>query len=338
MSLKHYGVLRGRAVDAKREDGQDTPHYQVHVEAAGTSFRLAVNVMSQLSPSELLFLVDENFRHPVTEKLVGLAEGFTQLPGGPGSGALDFIRSNLFNRLDMRLLPPSVPGEDNDLSDRLAHYVDRARSEPEAVVYAFGERWGPEAGKRDKIFHFALGNGVHDIHMNQGNDPTHRRDDGVWQDGGLILRFPSTDQWVGIFLAFQSQAWHTDDTTGHALEGQTGPGPAPHPAEPDFRVRIVATLVNPIGPGPEAETVTLLNATPEMIDLAGWQLIDKAEQMQPLAGTIGAGATQVVSILLPLALGNKGGTITLVDAAGLKVDGVAYTKDDAAAEGWTIVF
>jgi hypothetical protein len=30
--------------------------------------------------------------------------------------------------------------------------------------------------------------------------------------------------------------------------------------------------------------------------------------------------------------------ITLVDSAGLKVDGVAYTKDAAAAEGWTIVF
>ena len=37
MALKHYGVLRGRVLAAKREDGKDSPHYQVHVDAAGTS-------------------------------------------------------------------------------------------------------------------------------------------------------------------------------------------------------------------------------------------------------------------------------------------------------------
>ncbi len=99
-----------------------------------------------------------------------------------------------------------------------------------------------------------------------------------------------------------------------------------------------AALVNPVGPAPEAETVTLLNATPEVIDLTGWQLIDKSEQIQTLDGRIEAGATRLVAITPPLALGNKGGTITLIDAGGLKVDGVAYTKDAASAEGWTIVF
>jgi uncharacterized protein YukJ len=330
LSLKHYGVLCGRVAGATREDGADTPHYQVHVTAAGTEYRLAVNVRSQLDPPDLLFIVVEDFRHPLTERLTSLAEGFTGLPGRPGTAALDFIRGNLFNRPDMRLLPSSLPGPDNDLSDRLAHYVDRARAEPDAVVYAFGERWGPEHGEPDKIFGFEPGNGVHDIHMNQGNDPGHRGDDGVWQDGGLVLRFPSTDQWVAIFLAFQSQAWHTDDVTGHRLEGPV-PGP-------DFRVRIVAALVNPAGPAPEAETVTLLNATPAAIDLAGWRLIDRAGRAQALEGGIDAGAARLVAVAPPLALGNKGGTITLVDGDGLKVDGVAYTKDAAAAEGWTIVF
>ena len=339
MGLKRYGVLRGRVVDARREDDEDTPHYQVKVTAAGIDYRLAINVKSQLSPSELLFLVDEDFRHPLIETLPSLAEGFTLLPKRPGTASLDFIRGNLFNRLDMRLLPSTLPGPDNDLSDRLAHYVGRARAEPDAIMHAFGERWGPEQGTPDKIFRFQPGNGVHDIHMNQGNDPGHRGDDGVWQDGGVLMHFPSTDQWVAIFLAFQSQAWHTDDVTGHTLAGPTpGPGPTPHPSEPDFRVRIIAALVNPSGPAPEAETVTLLNATPDAIDLAGWRLIDKAERTQTVDGTIAAGATRVVAIVPPVALGNKGGMITLVDSSGLKVDGVAYTKAAAAAEGWTIVF
>jgi len=340
LRLKQYGVLRGRAVDARREDGASTPHYQVCVMAAGTDYRLAVNVRSQVNPPDLLFIIIEDFRHPITDRLASLEEGFTRLESEAGTGALDFIRGNLFNRLDMRTLPSSVPGQDNDLSDRLAHYIDRARAEQDAVVYAFGERWGPEGGQADKVFGFEPGNGVHDIHMNQGNDPGHKGDDGVWQDGRLILRLPSSDHWVAIFLAFQSQAWHTDDQTGHRIEGpvEPGPGPTPHPSEPDFSLRIIAALVNPIGPAPEAETVTLLNATPDAIDLAGWRLVDRARQTQALDGRIEPGATLLVRVQPLVALGNKGGTITLLDASGLKVDGVAYDADAAAKEGWTVVF
>ena len=99
-------------------------------------------------------------------------------------------------------------------------HITRAIGDPSADIYAFGQRWGPEDGVPDKVFGFAPGNGVHDIHMNQGNDPAFARDDGVWQDGGLLVHFPAVSRWVAIFLAFQSQAWHTDDATGHAIAGR----------------------------------------------------------------------------------------------------------------------
>ena len=70
------------------------------------------------------------------------------------------------------------------------------------AVYAFGQRWGPEPQTRDKIFNFLPGLGIHDIHMNQGNVPPFLGDDGVWQDGGLVLQFPSTQQWVAISSRF----------------------------------------------------------------------------------------------------------------------------------------
>jgi uncharacterized protein YukJ len=146
--------------------------------------------------------------------------------------------ANLFDRQQMQPEPASVPGPDNDLADKLDHFVRRAAADPAARLYAFGQRWGPEAGIPDKIFGFRPGNGVHDIHMNQGNSQRFRQDDGLWQDGGLLLHYPAQDQWVGIFLAFQSQAWHTDDQTGHAIAEQP---------ETDHIVRIVATLVNPPG-------------------------------------------------------------------------------------------
>ena len=212
MPLQRYGVLKGSVVDARREDDSDTPHYQVHVRADDTSYRIAVNVKSMMNPSELLFIVDDRFQHPVTAGLPGLPNGFTALQGGPGSLALDFIRGNLFDRQLLRPIPHNLPGADNDLSDRVEHYVGRAKGEHGSEVYAFGERWGPELDQRDKIFEFVPGNGIHDIHMNQGNHPQFARDDGVWQDGALVFRFPQAEQWVAVFLAFQSQAWHTDDS------------------------------------------------------------------------------------------------------------------------------
>jgi uncharacterized protein YukJ len=335
MPLERYGVLKGSVANARREGDPDTPHYQVHVHADGTSYRVAVNVKSQLSPSELLFIVDDRFRHPLTAGLPALPTGFTELERDPGSVALDFIRGNLFDRLLLRPLPHSLPGPDNDLSDRVEHFVARAIQEHDSEVYAFGERWGPEGDKPDKIFGFMPGNGVHDIHMNQGNHPQFARDDGVWQDGALVFYFPSTDQWVAIFLAFQSQAWHTDDSTGHAI---TEPGPVPGPTEPDRVVRIVGALVNPIGPAPEPETITLLNASPEPVGLAGWEIADRSKNKQSPTGTIAAGATVTVPVQPPVQLGNRGGIITVLDDRGLKVDGVSYTEQEAQREGWTLIF
>lgn len=217
MPLHKYGVLAGKAVAARREDNEDTPHYQVEMRASSTHYRIAVNVRSSQQPPDLLYLIKEDFGHPILARLTGLPEEFTPLPPQPAGMALDFIRGNLFDRSEMRLLPSQLPGPDNDLSDRIEHYVKRAIDESDAVMYAFGQRWGPEQGVRDKVFDFEPGNGIHDIHMNQGNSAAYRQDDGVWQDGGLILHFPATDQWVAAFLAFQSQAWHTDDATGHAI-------------------------------------------------------------------------------------------------------------------------
>jgi uncharacterized protein YukJ len=340
MPIERYGVLRGKAIAAKREDGQSTPHYQVHVRAKNTDYRLAINVKSQGKPSDLLFLVNEDFHHPIITALSGLAAGFTALPSKPGGAALDYIRGNLFNRLEMHPLPPSTPGPDNDLSDRVEHYVARAIADSQAELYAFGQRWGPEQNLPDKIFHFSPGNGVHDIHMNQGNDPKFKQDDGVWQDGGLLIHFPANAQWVAIFLAFQSQAWHTDDKTGHASADvpHPGPGPQPSPGEPDQQVRIVGALANPSGGEPEQETVTLLNASPDAINLGGWQIADKLKNKHTLSGTIGAGATLVVNLPQTVKLGNSGGLITLLNPQGLKVDGVSYTKEQAQRQGWTIVF
>jgi uncharacterized protein YukJ len=334
LPLKSYGVLAGRAIDSRREGGTDTPHYQIHVvDGDDVDYRVAVNVMSQLPPSELLYLVDDDLRHPVTAMLAGLTPGWHRLPPGPGGARLDFIRGNLFDPGHMRPLPCDVSGPDNDLADLLDHYVRRAVADETATVYAFGERWGPENGTRDKVFGFLPGSGVHDVHMNQGNSDRFRADDGVWQDGALLLHFAADARWIGIFLAFQSQAWHTDDSTGHAIEGPPRPDPR------DTPIRILAARVNPAGPAPEDETVLLLNASPLDVDLSGWQIVDRLNNTCAVpGGPLASGATLTVHLSDGVQLGNKGGTVTLLDSAGLKVCGVSYTADQARREGWTITF
>ena len=225
MPLARYGVLKGRPIRTRLGEGQ-SPHYQVHIIDDTTDYRIAVNVKSKLSPSELLYLVDEDFDHPILTELRLLPAGFTPLQSQPGGAAIDFIRGNFFEPRDMRPLPFNVPGPDNDLNERIDAVMSRALADEEALVYAFGQRWGPEANKKDKYFGFLPGNGIHDIHMNQGNIGQFAQDNGVWQDGALLVQFPAADgvpeQWVGVFLAFQSQAWHTDDVTGHALSRRAG--------------------------------------------------------------------------------------------------------------------
>ena len=166
------------------------------------------------------------------------------------------------------------------------------------MVYAFGERWGPEPATKDKYFGFLPGNGIHDIHMNQGNTGRFLDDDGVYQDGGVLVHFPDQHEWTAIFLKFQSQAWHTDDRTGHRItepppppSGPPQPPGPPTAEEPDGLVVIVAALVNPTQ-SPEVEVVTLLNTAPHDIDLKGWALLDTQKKSLALSGVLSAGGTR----------------------------------------------
>ena len=224
MPAGKYGVLRGRVVATEEERSDPvSPHYQVQVKAKGEDWRIAINVQStdrKGGPSKemLLYRLIEDFRHPVTDVVKSLGEGFTRLDRRAGGGALDYVRGELFDPKDLRLEPANLPGENNDLNDLLDSHIQAAKGDADAQVFAFGLPWGPDQAG-DKVFGFKPGRGIHDIHMNQGNpmDGGHGGDNGVWQDGGLLIWFPGANRWVAVFLAFQSQSWRTDDRTGRPI-------------------------------------------------------------------------------------------------------------------------
>lgn len=341
MALDSYGVLKGYVVDRRLGSGS-RPHYQVRIVDNDSDYRIAVNVKSNLSPSELLFLVDERLEHPITSGLADLPLGFTDIARQPGGHACDYIRGNLFDPREMVVLPHNVPGPDNDLNEKLDRLIQRAMSDEDALVYAFGERWGPE-NEKDKYFGFRPGNGIHNIHMNQGNVPQYAGDNGVWQDGALLMHFPDSNQWVGVFLAFQSQSWHTDDQTGDRIASDIWPPDGGHLPDGDPTapaVRIVAALVNPFDADPGHETVTLLNLASNPMDLTGWSIADRNKKREPIQQLVmPPGETERLTLTGRHAqLSNRGGIISLLDPDGIKVHGVSYTKAQAQRQGWSLHF
>jgi hypothetical protein len=67
--------------------------------------------------------------------------------------------------------------------------------------------------------------------------------------------------------------------------------------------------------------------------------VDQAKRRLVLGGgALPAGDAVRIVLAPPVQLGNRGGLVTLLDPEGLKVDGIAYTKSQASAEGWSVVF
>ncbi len=352
--MKNYGVLKGKAVKYQRDDDQD-PHSELLMNVNGQSFRIAINVRSSRGPVEkrlIEYLMLNDIKHPVVDRARELPEGWNDLKDGVKDGAaIDYIRSNIFRAKDMKPIVHVAPGPHNDLFERVEDLLQRAIDEDGAVVYAFGEQWGPEAGKPDRYFDFEPGNGVHLIHMNQGGKGD---GNGKFRDGALIIDFPKSATATALFLKFQNQVWHTNEQNAQPVEGAPK---VPEIAIPDsgsdtidtwpqiaddspyHLARIVAAIVNPRGDEPKHESVTILNTTDHTLDLNNWQILDQQDKTETISGALEPGAASVFKLSGNGAqLSNQGGTITLLNAAGLKVDGVAYTKDDAKAEGKPVVF
>lgn len=231
MALKKYGVLKGTVTGHKRDADDD--HYQILVSAGNTVQRIAVNVKSSApnAPSTLLFLAQSKLDDSFTQGLQALKAGYTKLPSKPGGLALDYVRNHWFKPSAMKEVPPDAPGVDNDLKDKLESAVVKAVDLEGSTIYAFGEKWGPETDKKDKYFKFLPGNGIHDIHMNQGNSGTYKKDNGAFQDGGLVFEYPG-GKWLAFFFAFQSQTFDTDSQGDPANAGATTATPATTKAKP----------------------------------------------------------------------------------------------------------
>jgi uncharacterized protein YukJ len=208
MPIQDYGVLKARPLQG-RQATAGSPHYQIWVvDENETNFRIAVNVESQDQPVDLQYYIAQNFQNPITSQLSTLPSAYTALDSQSGGLALDYVRGGLFplDQVDQLF---AIAAE-NPLSQLLDKQVQQAIADSDAFLCAFGTRW-PETNTPDQPFGFVPDNGIHNIHMNQGDtDASFASENGPWQDGALLIYLPSTQQWTAIFLKFQSQSWQTD--------------------------------------------------------------------------------------------------------------------------------
>ena len=201
--MRRYSLFSGRVIDRQRETWGKSPHYQILLEGGGQLFRVAVNTRSGTShsrESDLLYCSNHDFRHEVTQHLATVGDGDHFIRSRPGGLALDYQRGGMVYRRSMRRIPASRPGPGNDLVDELDFHIDRLLPDSSDRLHAYGTRWGPEPQEADQVFGFRPGNGIHDVHMNQGNRDEHWHDNGIWSDGGLIFEVSSQNRWSAIFL------------------------------------------------------------------------------------------------------------------------------------------
>ncbi|KAJ5168263.1 uncharacterized protein N7482_003857 [Penicillium canariense] len=228
MTIPHYGVwacqpTRYTAQTAKQDP--KSPHITLYFtddSSSSKNLSAAVNVKSTDKDTRLVFWLDRNFSHPITEELSTLEQGF-HLAQSNNSGSstresdadaqsqsqhhsrhrqirredstlqgLDFIRTqDLVDIESGQVLPHDIPGPNNDILDRLDPILTDAINQ-KATAYIFGSSYG---------------SGIHDIHMNQGSLPSF--DNGIYEDGALLFKFDD-GHWEAVFLAFASQKLPTD--------------------------------------------------------------------------------------------------------------------------------
>ncbi len=341
MALKNYGVWVGKPVRVSSErvvDDSESPHIHLfYDDGKGGKYdgskRASINVKSKSKISELVFWLIQDFHHPITDHLRDLDKGFNEIQSQSGTIALDYIRSNLMDFSKGRILPHDKPGGHDDIIDFVQPELQTAINRG-ATIYLFGEPYSDNQG-------------IHDVHMNQGSQGKFTKYNGIWQDGGIIMHFPDEDRFSAVFLAFASQAIHTKEVSGDAIEGsQNFAELIDMPViRDDQPVKIIAALVNPRGAEGQAEfhgrpeMVYLMNRIEYGISLNKWSILNKIDDAHIISNDIWLAPGEVRSVTMgETSLSNKGGLITLLDDNGIKIDGVSYTKKQAKEEGKLILF
>lgn len=153
----------------------------------GVPHRVAVNVTSDRSPSELLFLLEADYHHAVVAALSDLDDGFTALPSRAG-GLVDIFDLHVHQAIDV------------------------------GASLRLRQQMGTRTGQGRRVFPVQTGQ-RHPRHPYEpGKSGPPRQGKRCLAGRGIFIHFPDERRWLAFFLAFQSQFGRTDDD-GNPLPG-----------------------------------------------------------------------------------------------------------------------
>jgi Uncharacterized conserved protein (DUF2278) len=250
MPLARYGVAIGTFVSFAR-DPQDQfgrwyhGHLTIATPAGQYQSALDVDTPSGIGVS---YRISPNLQQQALGPVAAMLDGWHPLASSSVSGALDYLRSPMFEDAvigwplpqhtpQLRRMPSAKPSGQAWWADTSREHLVRqlgrvAQRLPRRVI-----RFRPwisstgdnalsaleaELPRSTRIYllgeHYEHGGlGVHDVHMNQG-DPAGSQwwpSDGIWQDGAVLIQREDGTLFAWQ-VRFNSQVMHTDDF-GHPV-------------------------------------------------------------------------------------------------------------------------
>ena len=205
-----YGYVKAKIATATQLKSTRRPHevqYHLHfgVTVNGAQWDIAVNVGTTDADDLLKYKLVFDFDHAVLPTLANAAEGPTDLTGTGALPAIDFQRSDFLANTgawrNSDVMDGSSQVEPVASLQRLLLRAQQSRLD----VYVFGR-------------FFSEGDGMHDVHMNQGSTGgfIHRAGDDandhndIWQDGALLVDL-GDPEWALYVATFDKQYVPTDE-------------------------------------------------------------------------------------------------------------------------------
>jgi len=208
-----YGFLRCRVASTPQlkgsRHGQET-QYHLHATLAydsgggETQWDCAINVGTDDADDLLQYRLIYDFHHPVMAQLLAAPPGFSDLTGTADLPALDFLRTDVLSETGSWRPSDVMDGSESPEPLASLKRLLVAAQQSAAAVFVFGRK-------------YTDGDGIHDVHMNQGSqgsgffnfgDDRNDHND-VWQDGAVIVQVDG-QRVAGYFTAFTQQIVPTD--------------------------------------------------------------------------------------------------------------------------------
>jgi uncharacterized protein YukJ len=188
-------------------------HPSLHVSNGKGGFETwdsAINVGTNDADDLVQFKLVHDFHHSIAATLESAPNGFNELSKKGKFPALDYLRSDILAETGPWRFTDAMDGDESVEPIKSIKRMLVKAFQGKADVYLFGRRYDD-------------GNGIHDIHMNQGSQGDHYLNDGtdkdgnlVWQDGAVIINFG--DSWSAYFAVFTQQLVPTDNL-GNPVNG-----------------------------------------------------------------------------------------------------------------------